>query len=179
MAGEDYKAAIAGADTYPGGWAVMPEGEFFIQTVHAPEGSRNGVWDIAGTPSYRPGLRIGMWEGPVTKDSNGSNAWDIFYHFVPLGDGWYNIMAHGNHPVEVQGGRDGNDIPIQVWDANGTPAQKFRFKKRSDGTYIIYTFSGRNISVSGANTGATFVVWEEVPDNHRDRRNQLWRLVKP
>ena len=156
---------------------AMPEGEFFIQSVHAQEGSLGGIWDIAGSSSYQSGLRIRMWWVGPGSEPKYWDYWDVLYHFVALGDGWYNIMARGNHPVDVKDGQDGNGVPLLVWDAHGGNNQKFRFKVYDDGSFNIYTFWGRTIHTATA--GDSIHTWDDLPEGHRDIKNELWRLVDP
>ncbi|MDR1031119.1 MAG: RICIN domain-containing protein, partial [Treponema sp.] len=107
---------------------------------------------------------------------------DHYYHFIPLGDGWYKIAfkQSGRLVLDVAGGRNNNGVAIQAYEDNGTAAQRFRFRRTSDGLYMIFTYWGRAISTqrSDAQDGVVHT-WEELPDNHRDMKNQLWRLVKP
>jgi hypothetical protein len=172
MTGDNYRKAIGSAsETYPGGWAVMPEGDFFIQTVNANDGNNRGFWGVNSTGQ---GGRLGVRES--RRENN------YYYHFIPIGDGWYKITFRqsGRFVLDVAGGQDGNGVAIQVWEDNGTVAQRFRFRRTSDGFYKIYTYWGRTIHTEQSNAQDGVVhTWEELPDNHMHSKNQLWRLVKP
>jgi len=171
MTGENYKVATVGTDTYPEGWAVMPEGEFFIQTVNAYDGFNRGFWDLNSTGQ---GAQLDMWENRRENDH--------YYHFIPIGDGWYKIAFRqsGRLVLDVAGGQNSNGIAIQAWEDNGTVAQRFRFRRTSDGFYKIYTYWGRTLHTrrDDAQDGVVHT-WEELPDNHMHTKNQLWRLVNP
>jgi hypothetical protein len=171
MSGEDYKkTVVVGTNTYPGGWAVMPEGEFFIQTANANDGFNRGFWDLNSTTQ---GAQLGVWENRRENDH--------YYHFVPIGDGWYKIAFRqsGRLVLDVTGGQDRNGVAIQAYEDNGSTAQRFRFRRTSDGFYKIYTYWGRTIHTQRGAQDSLVHTWEELPDNHRDTKNQLWRLVKP
>ena len=174
ITGDAYKTAIAGADTYPEGWAVMPRGEFFIQTANAHEGFNRGFWDLNST---RQGARLGVWENRRENDQ--------YYNFIPLGNGWYQIAfrpftQNERLVLDVSGAQNGNGVAIIAWVDHGGESQRFRFRRTSDGFYKIYTYWGKTIHTqrNDAQDGVVHT-YDELPDNHQHIKNQLWRLVKP
>jgi hypothetical protein len=152
----------------------MPEGEFFIQTANANESYNRGFWDLNQAPPIGQGARLNVREN--RRDN------DHYYHFIPIGDGWYKITfrQNGRLVLDVAGRQNGNEIAIQAWEDNGSEAQRFRFRRTNDGFYKIYTYWGRTIHTQRSDAQDGLVhTYEDLPDGHPHIKNQLWRLVKP
>jgi len=154
-------------------WAVMPEGEFFIQTANVNEGFDRGFWDLNQTPPIQQGAKLGVWAN-LRED-------DHYYHFIPLGDGWYKIAFRQNGLVlDVTDGQNSNGVAIQAYKDNGSVSQRFRFRQTKNGLYKIYTYWGRTIHTerSDAQDGVVHT-WKDLPNSNKYNKNQFWRLVKP
>lgn len=97
------------------------------------------------------------------------------WHIVPLGDGYYKIVArHSGKVLDVQGGGLDNGTPIWQWDENGTPAQQWQIIKVGDVYYkIVARHSGKVLDVAGGSTADLTQIhqWDYV-----GIANQQWVL---
>lgn len=90
---------------------------------------------------------------------------------------YYEIRsAVGNNKVlDICGGNVANGANSQLYASNGTEAQRFRFVKNSDGTYVIYTAVGcRALDVAGAGSANGTNVQQYDP-NHT--KAQHWTVT--
>ncbi|MGI6020038.1 MAG: RICIN domain-containing protein [Lachnospiraceae bacterium] len=74
------------------------------------------------------------------------------YSEEDLADGEYNFLSSldSGMAVDVYGGYSANMTNVDIYNANGTDAQKWTFKKNNDGTYmIINPGSGKALDVYG------------------------------
>ncbi len=102
------------------------------------------------------GTGIQLWE------SNGSNAQKFYAISTSISveggktvdDGVYTVSLKGasGKVLDVADGSTSNGANVQVWDSNGTAAQKFRFECGSDGFYTITNLkSGKALDDADAN----------------------------
>ena len=104
----------------------------------------------------------------VSRDSNNvivleTNQYsqDQFWEFIPIGNGQYKIINKGTQKaLDVSGASDKNGSNIQVYDDNGTDAQKWTLNLESDGSYTlqpacseskVMDVEGGKISTNGTN----------------------------
>lgn len=151
----------------------VPEGRlFWLQSNNNVGRNDGGCWDIPGHPnSYKDGLNIQSW--------NIDNGMDRQYRFEKIpGDRYYRIFVGNsrNYVVDLSGNNSKNGQNIHVWGKNNSNAQKFYFKKQSNGTYKIYHISGRLICLSGRSSknGSNIHLW----DDH-DGPWVEWGLIDP
>lgn len=90
---------------------------------------------------------------------------------------YYEIQsAIGNHKVlDISGGSVASGANLQIYSANNTEAQRFRFVKNSDGTYSIYTaVACRVLDVAGGDAKDSTNVWQYDPNCTAAQR---WRIT--
>jgi len=148
----------------------MPGGYWIIQSKYS-HGGPKGYWDLGGRKSrYMKEEKLKLWdrEDPVYPDR--------LYRFVDCGDGWYFIQTKNGGFVDVEHGKDADDVPIQLYDGNGTKAQKFLIKVQEDGYFKIFTYWGRTIVTKSPNDqkGNRLVTRSEQASD-----GELWTLVDP
>lgn len=70
-----------------------------------------------------------------------------------IADGWYTLAASGNtnYAVDISSGSTANGANAQIYKANGTAAQLFRFTYRNGYYQIINANSGKALDVDGGN----------------------------
>jgi Ricin-type beta-trefoil lectin domain len=80
------------------------------------------------------------------------------------------IKGIGNKCLDVSGGNTASGTPIQIWDCNGTAAQKWSF---TDG--VLRGIAGKCLDVSGSNTanGTKIQIWD-----CNGTAAQKWTFVK-
>lgn len=91
---------------------------------------------------------------------------------------YYEIQsAVDNHKVlDISAGSVANGANLQIYSANNTDAQRFRFVKNSDGTYSIYTaVACRTLDVAGGRTKDGTNVWQYNPNRTAAQR---WKITK-
>ena len=156
-----------------GGWTNYPLGNNYIQ--YNPNASCGGsvvnIKNLATSALYRytpyqpNAATLGGW-------SDGCNAYGNM-NFYKLFEEWFGgITKEGNitkanidtgdyiimssldctKVIDISGGVDGakNETNIQLYDGNGTEAQRWRVGKNTDGTYsIINPATGKSLDVVG------------------------------
>ncbi len=139
-------------DTLAQRWQVEPSGDGIIIRSALDQ---SYVFDATNGSSSN-GTGIQLWE------SNGSNA-QKFYAInastsveggKTIDDGIYTVSLKGSSDkvLDVDGGSTSNGANVQVWDSNGTAAQKFRFECDSDGFYAITNLkSGKVLDAADGN----------------------------
>lgn len=69
---------------------------------------------------------------------NNTYSADQFWEFIPIGNGQYKILNKGvQKALDVNNAADKNGTNIQVYDDNGSSAQKWKLNLESDGTYTL------------------------------------------
>lgn len=158
-------------------WHIVKKGNTYIFVSKLDP---NLVIDLsnAGTSN---GTNVQIWT------SNGSGA--QCFHLIPtkvtvdpgdgsLEDGSYIIVAGGqnsNMVVDIAAGSSSNGANVQIWENNGSSAQKFYLKKDENGYYTIISLSsGKVLDVAGGNlvSGTNVQQWEGSNTN-----NQKWALI--
>ena len=96
----------------------------------------------------------------------------------------YSTVANGtyilysgvgsNRVLDVSGASSAEGTNIQLWESNGSAAQKFNVSKQSDGWYRIANVNGRALDVDKAErrNGANVIQW-----GWSGATNQRWRFV--
>ena len=90
---------------------------------------------------------------------------------------YYEIQsAVDNHKVlDISAGSVASGANLQIYSANNTEAQRFRFVKNSDGTYSIYTaVACRVLDVAGGDAKDSTNVWQYDPNCTAAQR---WRIT--
>lgn len=86
------------------------------------------VVDVNGN-STKNGTKIQLWN-----QSKSDKAVKFALRYA--GNGWYYIMKYGtNKCLDVTGGARKSGVNVQLYDWNGTDAQKWRIESRGDGDY--------------------------------------------
>ena len=83
--------------------------------------------------------------------SAGGGAGGISAATVP--NGTYKVVSalNGNYVMDVNGASGADSANVQLYEDNGTNAQKFRFTRQADGSYIICNVnSGKVLDCAGA-----------------------------
>lgn len=63
---------------------------------------------------------------------------DQYWEFIPIGDGQYKIINKGTQKaLDVSGATDKNGVNIQIYNDNGSDAQKWTLNLESDGSYTL------------------------------------------
>lgn len=159
-------------------WHIVKKGNTYIFVSKLDP---NLVIDLAGAGTAN-GTNVQIWT------SNGSSA-QCFY-LIPtevvvepgdtsLDDGSYIIVAgseDGNMVVDIAAGSSNNGANVQIWENNGSSAQKFYLKSDGKGYYTIISLSsGKVLDVANGNlvSGANVQQWEGYGANQ-----QKWSLQK-
>ena len=155
---------------------ILTENTWFIQSANAPEGTLEGCF-----------FSLGIATQLILTDIIDENK-DIIgrqYHFIPTGDGRYNIIAFEDHFLDISGAFNGqqnrNGVAVQLWENNGFEAQKFKLIRYSEGLYMMQCIYGRYVqseTYTGEGTGV--YTWENVLGKANEKQkwnNQLWRFI--
>lgn len=113
--------------------------------------------------------------------ANGSEAqkWQLV-KTAPFVEGLFTVQSaiDRSYVLDVRDGSSANGALLQVYQSNGTAAQKFQVSRQADGTYrLVCLGSGKSLDVRDSqvdpSTGAgTVQQWEGDPAN----RAQAWRF---
>lgn len=93
-------------------------------------------------------------------------------------EGYYRIHSKINYNfvLDVLNGSTEAGANLQIYESNNTNAQKFRIKKRTDGTYkIVNATSGLAVDVQGAvfENGTNIQIWGDT-----DNQAQKWDFIR-
>ena len=143
--------------------------DYWIQSAMS-YGTPSGCWDLPG--------------GTIKKDAN-IQAWNIdngkdrkFALKKSSENGFYEIYVGGqtSKVVDIAGARTGNGTNVQIWDRNGTTAQRFAFVHLGDGRFKIYDRNGKIICLKGRknSNGTNIHIW----DDHNGASVE-WYLIDP
>lgn len=161
-------------------WHIIKQGNAYIFVSKL---NPNLVLDLFGGGTGN-GTNVQIWT------ANQSNAQSFHLVLAELSepvapgeelpeDGSYIIVAgseNGNTVVDVSAGSTQNGANIQLWENNGSNAQKFYFKYDGQGYYTIYSISsGKALDVSNGNMipGANVQQWDAYAT-----LQQKWALHK-
>lgn len=90
---------------------------------------------------------------------------------IPDGAYYLNAMVRDSSGVDIQWGSTSNGARTQLYQANGSSAQKFVFTKQSDGSYVITSaLSGKALDVAGAAAGNNAAVQQYSPNGTKAQR---------
>lgn len=136
----------------------------------------NGLYlDISGAGN-RAGTNVQVYTG------NRTNAQKFYFKRVVSGlsPGDYVVSSvlgnsSRNLVLDISGGSRQNGANAQIWSANGTGAQKFRFiyNDRTGYFTIINIQSGLALDVAGGSSASGANVWQYAPNGSRA---QWWRV---
>lgn len=104
-------------------------------------------------------------------------AWADNTSLFPFTPGTYTITSKlkSNMVVDISGGSRSDQANVQLYESNGTGAQKFNISHAGNGWYKIQNVnSGKVIDVSGGNKASGTNVWQYAW-NGSDA--QLWQLI--
>lgn len=144
------------------GWMYkMPKGNFIIQSAMNYKRGMKGCWDV-------PGRRLGnlarkdlkLWNKPYNDNDN-----DRFYNFEKSYSTYFFIHPRYNKyvSVDVNGGQFKNGQNIQLWESNGSKAQKFQFYHLGGGRFRIYTADSRYVFTAQnrqSHNGSNIHIWK-------------------
>ena len=90
---------------------------------------------------------------------------------IPNGTYYINAMVKDSSGVDIQWGSASNGARTQLYQANGSSAQKFVFTKQSDGSYVITNaLSGKALDVASGLAGDGAVVQQYTPNGTKAQR---------
>ncbi len=146
-----------------------PDGVYKIKSPYY-----NKYWDVSGRGSStnKNGVNVQMW----SMDSGQ----DRLVKFIPAGGELFFIeFQNGGRVLDVSGGNTLNGTNIQIWEKNGSDAQKFALvpiEGKKDVYAIINVNSGKAVDGEGDinKNGANIHLWEHDKGN----KTQHWQLVK-
>ena len=104
-------------------------------------------------------------------------AWADNSKLFPVTAGTYTIASglNSNMVVDISGGSAADQANVQLYQSNGTNAQKFKFTHAGNGWYKIQNVgSGKVLDVSGGSRASGTNVWQYTW-NGSDA--QLWQLI--
>ncbi len=84
---------------------------------------------------------------------------------IPNGDYYINSFAKDSSSVDMPGASTADGARPQLYQANGSQAQQYRFTRQSNGSYVIINVnSGKALDVSGGAAGNEAVVQQWDPN---------------
>lgn len=90
---------------------------------------------------------------------------------IPNGTYYINAMVKDSSGIDIPGASASNGTRTQLYQANGSSAQKFVFTKQSDGSYVIANaLSGKALDVASGLAGDGAVVQQYTPNGTKAQR---------
>ncbi len=90
---------------------------------------------------------------------------------IPNGTYYINAMVKDSSGIDIPGASTSNGTRTQLYQANGSSAQKFVFTKQSDGSYVITNaLSGKALDVASGLAGDGAVVQQYTPNGTKAQR---------
>lgn len=90
---------------------------------------------------------------------------------IPNGTYYINSMVKDSSGIDIPGASTSNGARTQLYQANGSSAQKFVFTKQSDGSYVITNaLSGKALDVASGLAGDGAVVQQYTPNGTKAQR---------
>ena len=149
--------------------------EFYIQAAEAFETGKDiGFWDVPGSNlEYRKGQNIQVW-----RMDNGADRKFLLYPDRKREGYYYILPVHASKSggrLDVAGGIKGNGTNIQLWDANGSTSQSFRFQQLPNGNFKIFSHNGMALCLAGRSyaNGSNVHTWSD-----HDGHWMEWVLIK-
>lgn len=127
--------------TYVPKWQIPPKNQKF----HIKMAYSNKYWDLGGdgAETNKNGKDFKLWSL--------NNGGDRKFKIIPSGDhSWVYIQVqNGGRYVDIQGGKNKNGTPIQLYDRNNSKAQKFAIQFTSPTTFVLRTKWWKAVDVKG------------------------------
>lgn len=96
------------------------------------------------------------------------------YVDVAAGTYYFQSAVASGKSLDVSGGYSADNTNIQIWDSNGTDAQKFSISKLSSGWYKILNANGKAVDVSG---GVSAEGANVVQYTYNGTHAQQWKFI--
>ena len=156
-------------DTCSQNWILKPnqDSSFTIQSA-----CYGYVLDVTDGDLYDAGTKLQVW------DSNGTDAqkWRLTeVADTGISEGDYTISSLSGKALDVAGGTNSDGTKLQVWDSNGTNAQKWHLTHIHDRVYELSSKTGSKvIDLFNANiaNGTTIQIW-----SRNNTCAQQWEVV--
>lgn len=182
-----------------GGWTNYPVGNNYVQynpntacggtTINIKNRATSALYRYTPYQPNQSALNAGYGTGDGCGAYGNRNFWLYFTDWfgstlhgptptssIYLADGVYSLIGKdSNKALDVVGASINNGASVQIWEENGTTAQKWRISKDKDNYYtIINVNSGKLLGAqnSNANRGAKIQVW-----NNDDLCYQKWAVT--
>ena len=152
--------------------AVLKEG-----AVYTIKNVNSGLYMEVDGAKQADGTNVQQWGMGDAPASH--NTWRV----LSAGDGYYYLYSQIGDKVkyllDVDSNKDENGANIAIWSDTGADAQKFKFYKNSDGSYLILTKTSKDqkcvaVSKASANAGETIIQWQVGNDDN----SQKWILTQ-
>lgn len=124
-------------------WRVVVNSDGSVSLISAKSGL---ALDVTGANSSN-GTKLQLY----TQNGTLAQKWTLSVPTVFVRDGLYEIYSRvdGNRLIDVSGGSKADDAKLQVWNRNGTLAQKWSVSACDDGSVLIKVAnSGKYLSQS-------------------------------
>ena len=142
---------------------VIPEAAQLEEgAIYMFKNVNSGLYLEVANGSAENGANVQQWGADGAGDHNTWRA-------VSAGDGYYYLISQlgdkNTYVLDVTGKKTANGTNMEIYTYNGNDAQKFKFTKNSDGSYVIRTkVTGDNSCVEVINaetgSGANIQQWE-------------------
>lgn len=146
---------------------IAKKGDVYLSVIHHTAMCQNDWPDTLSEAS------INEWGGITGGQIGDQTGWEFstdkpYYDFP-----WDGILAY-NHKADGEPEKP-KQWPLQVWESNGSDAQKFKIDQISSGIMFTCVADGRAIDVAWGEPveGATVQLYEP-----HGKDNQRWNLVK-
>ncbi len=151
--------------------AVLNEG-----AVYMFKNVNSGLYMEADGAKAANGTNVQQWGAT---EAAVHNSWRV----ISAGGGYYNIYSQVGDKVtyllDVDSNKTADGTNIGIWSDTGADAQKFKFYKNDDGSYLILTKTSKDqsciaVSSASANSGANVVQWSVSQGD----KSQKWELIQ-
>lgn len=160
----NFKSSIVRYDVPSSSTTDVPNGTYYIASALDPAKGLDAGFDTSAN-----GANVSLWS---LGEGRPSNQW----RFERLDDGSFRIFeTRSGRVLDVSGGGMANGTNIQLWEWNGTDAQRWYVTQDGSGGYWFTTkLDGRRMDVTNASTanGANIQTYE--PNN---TEAQAFRLI--
>ncbi len=139
---------------------LIPQNEpFFIQSAINYHKNPGGFWDIpGGEENIREKAPIKVWELSDKKQ-------DRRYVISPSSkSGYVHIQIDGVAGyIDVEGGKNNNGTPIQIYKPNNSSSQNFKFSYVGNGRFKIFNENGKVITLANRSSqnGSQVQMWDD------------------
>lgn len=162
--GATYTANMRPVFTSSGLFEWHPMGDGYVAQkgdVYLREDAESGHTAMCqnAVPDTLSEALINEWGGILNGQIGDQTGWefvtDKYYYDLP----WDGILAYNHLADDVPSGETPKGWPLQIWDSNGTDAQRFAIDKSSAGLMLTCKADGRAIDVMGADPSNGTDVW--------------------